>query len=300
MVNRSGGLKNKKDAGPDKGGEDAPVYPFEVDVPSMPERRYIAGVNTLARIGFVSMIVSIILSAFLVLRALSLSSSPYFMYWDARLAMFRFMPQGLPGSAPSASRRLMYQDEYLTEYFAREYIRRTFEISPTLADNEAEWCGCSGRGDASRGENAFDPDVRCFVCNFSTPQIYASFAAHQRPRFMRLAESGIRRSVGIIDVERIRRGSPPGDSSFFDMLVGLFFSREKPVPIYTEYRIDFVLEDRFGTRVRYETMRAHMVILSYQDDPTHSHGVIAISYMFEPADAIATRMHIERRQAEAR
>ena len=294
MASRSGGIKGRGAAnGPPPSSDDVPVYPFTLDVPSMPERRHIAGIYVLARVGFVSMLLSMVLCAMLVIRSLSISSMPFFLYWHEGDSKFKFMPSV---SDPVFPRRTLFQNEYLTEYFAREYIRRTFEVSPTLADNETVWCDCSGVTGV-RAESIFDPMAPCFICSFSSPAIYSSFTTNQKPAATRLAASGASREVHISNVERIRRGSPEASSSIFDTLINIFLTRENPIPIYTEYRIDFILEDRLGMRIRYEAMRSYMTVLSYVGN-LNFYNVIEISYMFEPAHELAIGKHLGRRSTE--
>lgn len=262
--------------GPSAKADSGPVYPFSVDVPSMPERKYIAGIYALARASFVSIAVSVALCAALAVRALSISVSPYFIYWSAPDQAFRMMARG---SDPAAPKRFLNQDEYLAEWFAREYVKRTFEISPTLADNEAGWCECSGGKGAA--PSPFDPLAECFVCNFSSPQVYASFVASQKPAFMKLASAGASRRVVVSGMELVRRGSPPKDDSIFALLLDAFFRRQSATPVYTEYKIDFTLEDRAGARSAAEPMRAYMLVYSLLGN-LNSYKVADISYMFRP------------------
>ncbi|MDR1476795.1 MAG: hypothetical protein LBI17_01550 [Rickettsiales bacterium] len=291
MVHRGGGVAGGTggEAEPaDAGASGMPVYPFTVDVPSMPERRYMAGIYSLAKAGLVSMLVSIALCALLVLRALSISTSPKFIYWNALDSRFELMPEG---RGPSRHARYMAEDEYLTEYFAREYVTRTFSISTTLADNEREWCDCAGAANANAG--LFDPRAECFVCVFSIPRVYSSFAADQKPAFGRLAMGGVSRAARISDVERIRRGSLVQTRSIFDMALGLFVGGRRTTPVYTEYRIDFILEDRVDGTLRREAMTAYLTVLTEREN-RNSYAVVAASYMFPPNGQAMIRNWLER------
>jgi hypothetical protein len=248
-----------------------------------------AGIYSLVKAGFVSILVSVVLCVLLMLRSLSMSTDPRFVYWNSFENRFDLMPEVRDSSRNA---RYMTGAEYLAEYFAREYLRRAFSISTTLADNEREWCDCSGG--AGAGAGIFDPRAECFVCGFSSPQVYSSFASNQKPAFNRLAMGGVSRAVRIFDVEQIRRGSPAESKSVFDIVLGMFIGGGRTTPVYTEYKIDFILEDSAGGPPRREAMIAYLTVLTTRED-WNSYGVVAASYMFHPNGQAVVRRWLERR-----
>jgi hypothetical protein len=264
-----------------------------VDVESRPERKYIYGAYALSRAAFVSILASILLCLFIVWRAHQSKSRPGFIYWDELDTRFKIMPSAPDARDVAGSRFLRLHPEiYLEEYFVREYIRNAFEISLRLAENENRWCECA---DSGAGNLFAMPEKSCFVCRFSDARVYDNFRLVKK-EFERMAESGTSRSVSILKLELIDIQYPPVGLPLAKRLLGF---KEPTQYRHTEYRVDFLLEDRLYGEVSREVMTAYIRVVAPAGGLVH-YKVLGASYMFHPKADMAIARHIRETSAGAK
>jgi hypothetical protein len=287
MVHRSDSLR------PAEGESETPVYPFSVDIAGAPERKYLYGTYFMARISFVLLLSAMLLCFLIVWRSYQSKSRPYFVYWDEGETAFRVLPIIESASEPGDLIRRRAAGDYLEEYFVREYIRNAFEISPMLAENENRWCPCAAASGGSG--NIFNlSEKNCFVCSFSDTRVYSSFSADLKPSFVRMAESGVAQKVFITSVARISSRVPEAQMPLVRRLLNFRLPTRYR---YSEYRVDFILEDRInGALSGREAMISYVRTRAPAAEPGR-YRVDFASYMFHPNPSLAIERYLEKQAA---
>ena len=241
---------------PDPKSEEGAVYPFGVDVPAEPERKYLFSIYKIAKISTALMFASMVVCAMLVWSAKSRRTEPYAIYWDAKDE--RFFTQ--PASRDSTDLAVPIDERsYIGEYFIREYVKRVFG-DPT----DLNWCNCR---DIGYRRGFFTGGEECFVCNFTEDGLYGEMTTNIRPGF---AEA-VAGDVVIKDV--FRRGAvlQTAKGNLVLETLGLQkFARW----IIEELRVDFTAGgvDYIG----YFTMRTP------EENPKYDFMVSGASFVFDP------------------
>jgi hypothetical protein len=237
--------------------DDAPVYPFKVDAGAQPERKYMAATWWFARASYVLTTLSAILAILIIIRSKSALVAPYFVRWDPALQRF--------ASFYEETYSLPQTDEqrYVEEYFAREYIMRSFTISPESADN---WCACDNHGFGLFNE------PKCFVCAFSSPGVYSEFAANAKPVFELWQKQGRAFSPRIISARRNWNLIDPPATGFRSWLPGGY----PPRFIRSEYAIDFTSGGEYLT--------AYIMVMSPLSNPRYQYRVESAAFGWTPRE----------------
>ncbi|MCL2439143.1 MAG: hypothetical protein FWD15_01375 [Alphaproteobacteria bacterium] len=253
MVRERDGINNPE------GAFDA-VFPFNSDAGTDGSRRYIAGIHKLSRLAFAAVMLCAVVLLASVFKAYDIGVQPFLIAWDAKEREFRIVPQSRGGNV-----RHMDERRFLEEAFVREYITRMFGVSSIAAVNESNWCGC----ERTLQFGAYNPSGRCFVCNFSSPAVYETFAVNLLP----LLQSQVgARPVKINDVRLLDSWSDPRPTGVAAFMPG---ARNAVRNMYSEYRIDF---EAIGG----ERLSANIFVVGPLDNPSGFYMVRGARFYFTP------------------
>lgn len=267
-----------------------PVYPFSVDIASLPERKYLFGIYRLSRLSFVSILLSIILCIIIVIRSFSNTINPYFIHWNKYETRFKELKSNNEPFTNNPIRKLT-EGTYLLEYFIRDYLYKTFTISSTLVKNEEIWCNCDTS--QTQATDILNINTKCYICAFSAPAVYNSFAQNQKPNYELIANTGKEREIIIINMEQIYHYTTQPDTSF----IGRFLPK-KNIVITTEYKVDFILEDKQADNIiNREVITSYIAIQGLQAKP-RERKVTNISYLFNPHYKIIINNYLKTKTQE--
>lgn len=254
---------------------DTPVYPFQVDIASIPERKYLFGIYSLSKLSFILILTAIMLSLFLIIKAYSVKIKPYFVYWDKYETKFKRL-KTLEEPKPLSTIRKVTENTYLSEFFIREYLNKTFNFSTKLVQNEESWCNCINN-EQLKNTDFLNISKKCYICNFSSPNIYNNFIKNQKPTYDLMIQQGTSQQINIIDMELLRTLEISSNKSFISN-----FLPQKNVQILSEYKVNFIVENINANKViNQDVITSYITVAGLKDYP-RSKTVTAISYMFNP------------------
>ena len=272
MVYRNNNIKSKQLSNDET---DVPVYPFSVDINSLPERKYLLGIYSISKLSFVCMLTAIILLFVLIIKAYSVKINPYFIYWDKYETKFVRLKTREELKPKEMIRRLT-ENTYLTEFFIREYLTKTFGFSTMLVQNEEVWCDCM-RDEKLQNSDFLNVTKKCFICNFSTPAVYNNFLKNQKATFDLMIQQGSSQSVTILNMEPVRMLEIGRKESFLSS-----FLPEREVQLQSEYKVDFIVETiNMNKVINQEVLTAFIIVSGLKSYPRNK-KVVSVSYMFNP------------------
>lgn len=272
MVYRNNNIKSKQLSNDET---DIPVYPFSVDINSLPERKYLLGIYGISKLSFVCMLTAIILSLVLIIRAYSVKIKPYFIYWDKYETKFVRL-RTREELKPKEAVRKVTENTYLTEFFIREYLTKTFGFSTTLVQNEEVWCDCM-KDEKLQNSDFLNVTKKCYICNFSTQSVYNNFLKNQKATFDLMIQQGSSQTVTILDMEPVRMLEIGQKKSFLSS-----FLPEREVQVQSEYKVNFIVETMNMNKVVNQEVLTAFIIVSGLKSYPRSKKVVAVSYMFNP------------------
>ena len=291
MVNRNNNIKSNGLSTDVK--SDMPVYPFNVDISSIPERKYLSGIYSLSKLSFIFILTAVILSLFLIIKAYSVKINPYFVYWDKYETKFKRL-RSIEGVKPASPIRRITENTYMTEYFIREYLTKTFNFTTKLVSNEENWCDCNGNDDL-KNSDFLNINKKCYLCNFSSSNVYASFVKNQKPTFDLMAQKGISQNIVILDMEQIRTLEISRKKSFISN-----FLPQLNVKVLIDYKVDFIVESSVNNNItNRDVITSYITVVGFKDYP-RSKTVSAVSYMFNPNYELVLRNYDKMKKAELR
>lgn len=275
-----------------------PVYPFAVDVASLPERKYLAGVHFFARFIFLMMAVAIGLSAIIVFRSYARHINPQFIYWDKVENKFEYAKK-FNKTRPDENVEKLTQAQYLNEFFIQNYIQKRFGISDSMDENQNNWCDCHKKNGADKkdGENSnqkqiaemgyFNLNAQCYVCKFSDKGVYSTFSNNEYPAYTKLAEDGETRRVMVLGMEMIGRPatSGGGEVPLSTKIMDYIFSAGRRNSFKSTqylYKVDFVVEIIRDERIVEKDVMIGYVEIKEFDISPQIKKVIRADYMFNP------------------
>lgn len=277
MVYTNNDLKIK--TGSDKNKANSlPVYPFNVDVPSFPERKYLAGIYWFARFSYVSLFISILIVALIAFRAFSQNVDPSFIYWNSLDNKFEFKTKRI-GEKPKENVKNIFDSTYLNEFFIETYLTKRFSISDSFVKNYNNWCDCSYNKTPVSKMGDFNLEQDCYVCSFSTSSVYKTFLDNEYSAYTKLAESGLIRNVKILDMKKFYEAQDSSEQSLMDLIL----NKQKNIKVYLGYRVDFILEDVRDNKVVNRTvLTSYLNIVGPKQSPQRRF-VSEASFMFNPS-----------------
>ncbi len=291
MVHTDNNLKNKSEK-KDISRKDLPVYPFTVDINSFPERKYLIGIYKIAKFSYISLFISIILCLAIIIRSYSIDVSPNFIYFNDIQNKFLVSKTS---KTPNGNNEYMTYLLYLNEYFVRTYIKKRFEISNVYANNYKNWCECSNSSSSVSKMGIFNNDENCYLCRFSSSDVYRVFLDNEKTGFEKLANSNITKNVEILDINFMY--SPLEDSneqSTIDKLLG----NTKTINIKNGYKVDFIVETiSKGKTIETDVLIAYIEIAGPKLSP-EKRGVISAAYMFNPNYEIVIKDYLKNKEAQ--
>ena len=272
MVYRNNNIKSKKLSNDET---DMPVYPFSVDISSLPERKYLSGIYSISKLSFVFMLTAVILSFILIIKAYSVKINPYFVYWDKYETKFVHL-KTREELKPKEMIRKLTENTYLTEFFIREYLTKTFSFSTMLVQNEEVWCDCM-RDEKLQNSDFLNVTKKCYICNFSSQSVYANFLKNQKATFDLMIQQGSNQTITILNMEPIRMLEIGRKKSF---LSG--FLPEREVQVQSEYKVDFIVETMNSNKIINQEVLTAFIIVSGLKSYPRNKKVVSVSYMFNP------------------
>ena len=281
MVYRNNNLENSTTFSE---GE-VPVYPFFVDVPSCPERKYLVGMYRFARIVYVALFVAMVFCVLTVFRAFSRDVSPKFIKWNDLENSYEFVPLSYSKKPKSPIRNISYS-EYLNQYFIRTYIQKKFSVSTSAIENYNNWCDCKNKTPSKMG--MFNVNEECYLCMYSDQSIYKSFVDNMQNAYSVMFDNNISRSVEVLDINFERGSVTSTDRSVIEWIL----NKTKPVIITQNYRVDFVVTEFKDNKESKEVLTGYVTIRGNKFKP-QSRKVVAESFMFNPNSDLVLKSYEE-------
>ncbi len=283
MVHTNNNLKGKPKKKV-KEEKDIAVYPFSVDIASSPERKYLIGVYQIAKLSYLSLLLSVIFCVFLIIRALSITSKPTFIYWNDLENKFAFYPTKF-SAAPKENVEVINANKYIDEYFVKTYIEKRFSISPDLTQNYKTWCDCNSNNMSINANNktisklgVLNTNEPCYLCKFSASNIYNALAINDKVAFERLAQEHIFKQVKILDIKTVVSAPVGRELTMIDK----FLDKKQVLSIVTEYRVDFIVETISHNKViERDVFIAYLTTTGPETIPQRR-TVSKASYLFNP------------------
>jgi hypothetical protein len=234
------------------GIEEKTVYPYSVDVPADPERRYVFTIHSIAKLACAVLFVAMIAAIAIAMHERSRSADPIVIYWDEHDSRFGGL---LPSNgSPYSPRAEVDERHFIEEYFLRTYMMRIFAPA-----GDSDWCDC--RSNSRPG--LFDFNRGCFICNFSAPDVFQE--ANSTLRNVKFGDFRINR-VELLDTNTIQ----PKRSLISRILGGT----EQPGRTTSIFRVDFSLG--------LSSLSAYYTITSPDPNPRYSFRVESANYVFDP------------------
>ncbi len=254
---------------------DKTIYPYKVDITSIPERKYLFGIYYLSKYSYILLLLSIIISMIIILKAYNRNISPYFIYWDKYDNEFKRM-ESISTPAPKTKIRKMSESTYLMEYFIRDYLEKTFTLSLTPVKNEEIWCDCN-RDEKLKNNDFLNITKPCYICNFSASNIYSSFIQNQKPYYEMLIKEGISQEIKIVNMTQLYNKTLTQKKRFIDN-----FLPQKEPEISSEYKVDFIIYNKKNNQItNEEVLTAYIKIGGLKNTP-RNRKVVGLSYVFHP------------------
>lgn len=275
MVHTHNNLNDKKKA--KKEINSSAVYPFEVDVPSFPERKYLAGVYRFAKISYISLLVSIILCILIVFKSFSRTVRPVFVYWNNIENKFDFKPTKYT-FPPKVYEKNIIDSNYLDEYFIRTYLEKRFSISNTFLENDNNWCDCSNISDNTTSMGIFDLNQKCYLCKYSSSNVYNTFKNNEYSAYTQLAEDGIIRKVIILDIEVLYDVNYTKQPTVIDQVLNKTYATR----VYKGYKVDFIIQEEKKGKITAQDVLIAYLDLEGRTNHPESRGITKASYMYNP------------------
>ncbi len=270
MVYRNNNLKDNTKVNE---GE-IPVYPFFVDVPSFPERKYLVGVYRFARMSYIALFVAILLCLFIVFRAFSRKISPRFVKWNNVENQYEYVPFSYSLKPKFALKEISYS-EYLNQYFIRNYIEKRFSVFDTV-QNYNNWCDCKEKTKSKMG--VFNVNEECYLCKYSSSSVYKFFVDNVQNAYTTMSEDGISRSVNLLNIE-FKSGSETNPEL---SVIEWILNKTKPIIIRQTYRIDFVVNEYKNNTIKSRDVLIGYITISGPKTSPQKRSVISESFMFNP------------------
>lgn len=238
------GIKNKKE----NNNHQSAVYPFKLDVPAFPERKYIAGIGLVIKYIYVSVLISILLICFSVFRANNRKVYPKFIYYDVKENTFKFMPSGFNKTDKNTLN--LNARYYIEETFLRNYLKKRFEITKDFGVNYNNWCNCKEDKVNDKPNNKFsksgifDLNGKCYLCNVMDDKIYRNFYDFDYSFNHSLVSLGVTRNIEILDIEQINFFETVPQKSFLSKILDKYIlSKNTTVTTTGMYKIIFILTE---------------------------------------------------------
>jgi|GEM_PF-6364988 len=234
------------------GIEEKPVYPWSVDVPAEPERRYIFSIYSIAKWACAALFAAMIAAVAIVAHERSRSASPVVIYWDEQGSRFGGLP---PASGnPHATERRVDEQQFMEEYFLRLYMARMFG-----SNEDSDWCDCRT---SARPAGIFERGQKCFICNFSSQEVF-----HEASTTLRSAKKGAFR---LGEVRRLDTRTIQPERGIAARIMGV---QDRPGSTTSRWRADFSLGS--------ESLSAYYTITSDSPNPMYSFSVTSANYAFD-------------------
>lgn len=217
------------------------VYPFELDVPAFPERKYIAGIARVIRWVYISILISIFLIAFSVFRANDRKIYPNFITYDTKENTFKF----IPSSFKNEKNPIVLGDRYyIEESFLKNYLKKRFEITKDIGVNHYNWCDCHDKDGQNKLSKSgiFDLNGRCYLCNVMSDKVFNDFFDFNYGTNFTLSTSGVIRNIEILDIKQINYFETAPQKSFLaKMLDKYILSKNTATTTTAVYKVVFIL-----------------------------------------------------------
>ena len=267
-----------------KSGE-VPAYPFTVDVPSFPERKYLVGIYRFARISYVALFVAMVFCLLCILYAFSRDINPRFIKWNEIENKYEYVSFDY-GKKPSSPSKTISYSEYLNEYFVHTYIKKRFSISSTI-NNFNNWCDCGGKTASKMG--IFNLNEECYLCQYSSSSIYKSFTDNVQNAYTTMANDGITRTVDILNIS-LQKGQETNPEL---SVIEWFLNKTKIISIFRSYRVDFVVNEFKNKQLMSQDVLTGYIEIQGNKLSPQKRVVTSENYMFNPNYDLVLKKYAE-------
>lgn len=288
MVYRNNNITNQK-----KVSGEIPAYPFTVDVPSFPERKYLAGIYRFARITYVALFVAMVFCLLSIFRAFSWNISPRFIRWNPIDNKYEYIGFNYGRKPYSVPEKISYE-EYLNQYFVRTYIEKRFAIGSTI-QNFNNWCNCKGKTPSKMG--IFNVNEECYLCHYSTSALYKAFEDNVQNAYNTMANDGITRTVNILKIKLQPINGSATETNPELSVIEWFLNKTKPIIITRSYRVDFVVNEVKGNKTASNDVLIGYITISGNKKSPQNRNVISEHYMFNPNYDLVLKTYAEEENA---
>lgn len=278
-------IKNKKENSNNKSA----VYPFKLDVPAFPERKYIAGIAAIIKYIYISVLISILLVSFSVFRANNRKVYPQFITYDIKENTFKFIPSSFDNKGNKNTLNLN-ERYYIEESFLKNYLKKRFEITKDFGTNYNNWCNCKDDKIGDKQNNKlsksgiFDLNGKCYLCNVMKDNVYRNFYDFDYTYSYSLMNNGGTRNVEILDIKQINFFETVPQKSFLTKMLDKYILSKNNVTTTTAmYKIVFILQEQENDRKQEESFIGFITIngIKFVDEIKK---ITAESYSFHPLE----------------
>lgn len=251
------------------------IYPYKVDITSIPERKYMFGIYYIAKYSYILLLLGMILSLITIIKSYERKINPYFIYWDEIETKFKELKITNTPTENKQTRKLK-ENTYLIEYFIRDYLEKSFTVYDSPVKNEELWCNCTNEEEL-KNKDFLNITKPCYICNFSNPTIYNNFIQNQKPYYEMLEKEGLTQEIKIINMEQLYNKTLSQKKRFID-----YFLKPKTNQILSEYKVDFIVLNKKEKEITNEEVLTSYIQIIGPQRNTRERKVNAISYMYHP------------------
>ncbi|MBR1544531.1 MAG: hypothetical protein IJ638_01120 [Alphaproteobacteria bacterium] len=270
MVYRNNNLKDSKET-----SNKVSVYPFTVDVPSFPERKYLVAIYKFARVTYVALFVAMFLIILTIFRAFSRDVSPKFVKWNDIENRYKYISSSYSKRPKNFTKNISYS-QYLNEYFIRTYLSKRFSISQTSITNFNNWCDCTNKNMSKMG--VFNVNEECYLCHYSSPTVFKFFTDNVQNAYTNMANDGITRTVDILDIKLQSASETNPERSVIEWIL----NKTKPISITQTFRVDFIINEYKDSKPTSNDVLIGYITLSGRKFEPQKRRIVGESYLFNP------------------
>jgi hypothetical protein len=241
-----------------KKDENQVIFPFQVDVPSFPERRWVRASRNFAYIACINIFFCILFSFLLLLFSNSKNTIPVFLYFSDSTNKFekldfqeltsqeksQFSEEGFNLFQKEISNQDtgLSQKELAQEQFIKDYLETRYNVSTFAADNNYKWCDCIANEDEQSIQMSYvkREQAKCSLCTMSEPVVFSEFKTKEMNL---LATNAKRLGNSHIEIEQIkeflkasRQNTKDKEYTIFEVIAKITFDN-LPNPVYQKYFI---------------------------------------------------------------
>ncbi len=194
--------------------EDQVVFPFKVDVPSFPERRWVRACRIFVYIICINLVFSLAFAFLLLLYSDKKTTFPAFLYFSNKYSKFEkleFKDMALKKDMSISQRAL------LEEQFIKTYLEARYNVNDFMADNLYKWCNCIVDENGKRIiRNSYlkRENIRCSLCMMSEADVYTNFIKKERDGLVNNLKTYGPSRIQVNNIKKVMEVSSKNSGSF--------------------------------------------------------------------------------------